>query len=267
MNKDYDFIENDEEELEESEDSGSDLESETDGDSKESVNQTIQIQDMDTLVKSMTFEQAGKPWPKSDDEKLKDLYSNQNLNVIQIADIFKRGPNGIICRLKVLDLIKEKKYARGYFDYIRYKEQFKKIKEPNKRGRKPKNQIEMILEQNKNIEKLIQNINKSNIINKPIHIPITTNNSTINQSNDLVSELLELNNSFNKKIDKLKSEFSLQMMQIISKYNKLNTTDPNCEIINIGLKKYILKNGQVYNIVTGSLYGMYDSTSNKCVKI
>jgi len=84
---------------------------------------------------------------------------------------------------------------------------------------------------------------------------------------NLVSELLELNNNFNKKIDKLKSEFSLEMMQIISKYNKLNTTDPNCEIINIGLKKYILKNGQVYNIVTGSLYGMYDSTSNKCVKI
>ncbi len=79
--------------------------------------------------------------------------------------------------------------------------------------------------------------------------------------------MLELNNSFNKKIDKLKSEFSLEMMQIISKYNKLNTTDSNCEIINIGLKKYILKNGQVYNIVTGSLYGVYDSTSNKCVKI
>ncbi len=118
----------------------------------------------------------------------------------------------------------------------------KKIKEPNKRGRKPKNQIDQVLQ-----------------VKSPTQTPIPEVN--------LVSELLELNNSFNKKIDKLKSEFSLQMMQIISKYNKLNTTDPNCEIINIGLKKYILKNGQVYNIVTGSLYGMYDSTSNKCVKI
>jgi hypothetical protein len=197
---------------------------------------------MDILVESMTFEQAGKPWPKSDDEKLKDLYLNQELNVIQIADIFKRGPNGIICRLLVLDIIKEKKYARGYFDYIKYKEKFKKNKEGKKRGRKPKNQIDQVLQTKLQVQTPIPEVN-------------------------LVSELLELNNSFNKKIDKLKSEFSLEMMQIISKYNKLNTTDPNCEIINIGLKKYILKNGQVYNIVTGSLYGVYDSTFNKCVKI
>ncbi len=121
MNKDYDFIENDEDESSVSEDE-EDSEPEAD-DSKKSVKQTNSTLDMDMLVKSMTFEQAGKPWPKSDDEKLKELYSNQNLNVIQIADIFKRGPNGIICRLKVLDLIKEKKYARGYFDYIKYKEQ------------------------------------------------------------------------------------------------------------------------------------------------
>jgi hypothetical protein len=240
MNKNFDFIENDEYELEDSEDSGSDLESVTELDNLQ-INSTL---DMDTLVKSMTFEQAGKPWPKSDDEKLKDLYSNKGLNVIQIADIFKRGANGIICRLKVLNIIKEKKYARGYFDYIKYKEQFKKVKEPNKRGRKPKNQIDQVLQVKGNS-------------NSHINVPMV----------NLVSELLELNNNFNKKIDKLKSEFSLEMMQIISKYNKLNTTDPNCEIINIGLKKYILKNGQVYNIVTGSLYGMYDSTSNKCVKI
>jgi len=130
--------------------------------------------------------------------------------------------------LGVLNIIKEKKYARGYFDYIKYKEQFKK----KVRGRKPKNQIDQVLQ---------------------VKSPAQTQVPEVN----LVSELLELNNSFNKKIDKLKSEFSLQMMQIISKYNKLNTTDPNCEIINIGLKKYILKNGQVYNIVTGSLYGKF----------
>jgi len=88
MNKNFDFIENDEYELEDSEDSGSDIESVTELDNLQ-TNSTL---DMDTLVKSMTFEQAGKPWPKSDDEKLKDLYSNKGLNVIQIADIFKRGP-------------------------------------------------------------------------------------------------------------------------------------------------------------------------------
>jgi hypothetical protein len=233
MNKDLDFIENDE-------DKSSVSEYESDFESGEEIDnlQTNSTQDMDTLIKSMTFEQAGKPWPKSDDEKLKDLYLNKRLNVIQIADIFKRGPNGIICRLGVLNIIKEKKYARGYFDYIKYKEQFKKIV----RGRKPKNQINQVLQ---------------------IKSPAQTQVPEVN----LVSELLELNNNFNKKIDKLKSEYSLELMQIISKYNKLNTTDPNCEIINIGLKKYILKNGQVYNIVTGSLYGMYDSASNKCVKI
>jgi len=241
MNKDYDFIENDEDELEDSEDSGSDIESVTELDNLQ-INSTL---NMDTLVKSMTFEQAGKPWSKSDDEKLKDLYSNQDLNVIQIADIFKRRPGGIISRLKRLDLIKEGIDARGYFDYIKYRDEFNKLlKEPKERvrGRKPKNQIDQVLQVKSPIQTQVQEVN-------------------------LVSELLELNNNFNKKIDKLKSEFSLEMMQIISKYSKLNTTDPNCEIINIGLKKYILKNGQVYNIVTGSLYGMYDSTSNKCVKI
>lgn len=119
MNKDIDFIENDEDELEDSED---EEDSEPEADGETSLNQTKPNLDMDILVESMTFEQAGKPWPKSDDEKLKDLYLNQELNVIQIADIFKRGPNGIICRLLVLDIIKEKKYAHGYFDYIKYKE-------------------------------------------------------------------------------------------------------------------------------------------------
>jgi len=76
MNKDYDFIQNDEDELEDSEDSGSDIESETELDNLQ-INSTL---DMDTLVKSMTFEQAGKPWPKSDDEKLKELYSNRGCN-------------------------------------------------------------------------------------------------------------------------------------------------------------------------------------------
>jgi hypothetical protein len=83
----------------------------------------------------------------------------------------------------------------------------------------------------------------------------------------LITELLELNEMFDKKINTIKSEFNLGIMKIISKYANTNSTDPSTEIINIGQKKYILKNNKVHNIITGSLYGLYDTTSNKCIKL
>lgn len=255
MNKDVDFIESDQE-SKNWDDIESESESENNLDESLIVSELKQDldpnQDLETLISTMTFEQAGKPWSKSDDEKLKDLYMNQKLDVIRIASIFKRGPNGIICRLSALKIIEEKKDAHGYSDYIKYKIKFKKPEPPRQ-----KNQIDFMLEQSSQTKKISQQT-------QPIqHIQ----SSQPTQQIDLITELLELNENFDKKINAIKSEFNLGMMKIISKYTNINTTDPNTEIINIGLKKYILKNNKVYNIISGSLYGLYDSNSNKCVKL
>lgn len=237
MNKDLDLIESD-----------SDLESNSD--SSSNLDYTYNDnQDLDTLVSSMTYEQAGKPWTESDDEKLKELYTNKKLDIIRIANLFKRGPNSIMCRLLMFGIIKDHIEAKGYSYYVLNKSKFKVDREKKKKGRKPKvkNQIDLMLEQSVKPSQQSQTIKSS--------------------QTDLITELLNLNEDFDKKINAIKSEFNLGIMKIISKYANTNSTDPSTEIINIGLKKYILKNNKVHNIVTGSLYGVYDANSNKCIKL
>jgi hypothetical protein len=56
----------------------------------------------------------GKSWKSSDDEQLIKLYNEDKKDILQIAIIFKRAPRGILSRLIKLNIIEDKKLARGY---------------------------------------------------------------------------------------------------------------------------------------------------------
>lgn len=51
------------------------------------------------------YENAGKPWTKEEDENLIDLYVNKETSVLDISQIHKRFPGGIIARIRHLGIV------------------------------------------------------------------------------------------------------------------------------------------------------------------
>ena len=68
---------------------------------------------------------AGKPWPKSEDEQLIKEYNIDKLKLLELSKIHKRLPGGITSRLVRLNIINMRNMVRGYSEYIKsdlYKE-------------------------------------------------------------------------------------------------------------------------------------------------
>jgi len=59
----------------------------------------------------------GKPWSDYNDRELIKLYNEDLLDVIQLAIKLKRTPYGISKRLKQLNIIEERYFARGYMKW------------------------------------------------------------------------------------------------------------------------------------------------------
>ena len=77
------------------------------------------------------YTRKGQPWDISEDNKLRKEYISDKLTLLQICDIHKRMPGGIIQRLKKLNIIHEKIKTRGYSEY-KENNIFKEINKNNK---------------------------------------------------------------------------------------------------------------------------------------
>ena len=91
----------------------------------------------------MDLSNKGAPWRADDDIKLEELYSDKNLNIIDISRIYKRTPGAISARLKQLSIINDRKEARGYDEYINsdFYIELKKQTNINKKNKDRKNTI------------------------------------------------------------------------------------------------------------------------------
>ena len=64
------------------------------------------------------YDRRKEEWSTSETEQLRIEYWYKQLTILQIAYIHRRTPGDILYKLKMLHIISEYKYARGYFDYI-----------------------------------------------------------------------------------------------------------------------------------------------------
>jgi len=64
------------------------------------------------------YDRRKDEWSASETEQLRMEYLYKLLTIIDIADIHKRTPGDILYKCKILNIISEYKYARGYSDYI-----------------------------------------------------------------------------------------------------------------------------------------------------
>ena len=126
------------------------------------------------------FINIGKSWELSDDEQLIKLYNDDNLEVLQIAIKLKRAPGGILARLRKLNIIENKKSAKGYEDYVNsnlYKEACEISK--NRYTTKEKTNIEISKD---NIIKSFRKVNKNmGILQKKIN---DYNNLNLNEEDN-----------------------------------------------------------------------------------
>ena len=82
-------------------------------------------------------------WNEDQDNLLVKLYVQNEKNIMEIAELCQRTPGAIAARLVILNLIPERKKARGYFQYINseiYQEVCSR-KKNRKKGRKTENSV------------------------------------------------------------------------------------------------------------------------------
>ncbi len=119
---------------------------------------------------SLQILNAGKPWTQEEDALLLNLYNNDKLDVIQIAQIHQRAPGGIISRLVKNKIISEKKSARGY-------EAFLKLEDNKEKASTEKVSTEKNIESNIKKHKFSTKKFERKVIKKIISEP--TNDQTI----------------------------------------------------------------------------------------
>jgi hypothetical protein len=80
------------------------------------------------------YTNSGSPWYKYEDEQLKREFFIDKINIIQIGNLHKRTPGGIVARLKHLGLIQKKAVIKEYEEY-RMSNLYKEVRE--KCGKQP----------------------------------------------------------------------------------------------------------------------------------
>jgi hypothetical protein len=122
------------------------------------------------------YSNAGKPWSQEEDEKLKDLYLNKKLSVLEICQIHKRFPGGIMSRIKSLGLVTNDFEIRDFekiTEYIR-SEEFQNLKKEvlnarklNKTKSNPTNEMESMKESIVELKNEIQEL--KNVVKELIY--------------------------------------------------------------------------------------------------
>ena len=77
-------------------------------------------------IKEPNIKKNKKPKPKKqtrkvvyqNDEIIKELYCEQNKNIIEIGNILNLSPGQVAFRLEKLNIVTRRQLSRGYFDYI-----------------------------------------------------------------------------------------------------------------------------------------------------
>ena len=86
---------------------------------------------------SLQILNAGKPWTQEEDALLSNLYSTEKLDLLQIAEIHKRAPGGIISRLVKNKIVSDKKSIKGYNHFLKLEDIKEKTqKQPNESPKK-----------------------------------------------------------------------------------------------------------------------------------
>lgn len=124
------------------------------------------------------------PWTEDQDNLLAKLYVQNEKNIMEIAEQCERTPGSIAGRLVKLNLIPERKKARGYFQYINseiYQEVYSR-KKSKKRGRKTENSA----------KETNPTDNKIKLSNKDIKIEIQEIKTEIKNVTELVKKMYEM---------------------------------------------------------------------------
>ena len=64
------------------------------------------------------YDRRKEEWNAEETNQLQIEYWYKQFTILQIAEIHRRTPGDILYKCKMLNIISEYKYARGYFDYI-----------------------------------------------------------------------------------------------------------------------------------------------------
>tara|TARA_B100000902_G_C27252887_1_gene886249 strand:- start:491 stop:1546 length:1056 start_codon:yes stop_codon:yes gene_type:complete len=145
-------------------------------------NQSMNIDDIE-----INFDNAGEPWSLNEDNKLKKLYIEKELNLLDIIKEHKRSAGSICARLVRLKIISNRKNARGY---------------------------------DRNLFKLLNNQQKDDFINKSIN---NTNDKQINnlitfESNKTIQNKID---SLTNEVNEMKLSIK-KLLQLVNKQNYEN---------------------------------------------
>lgn len=67
------------------------------------------------------YNRQKEPWDTKELDDLKREYVTNELNISEIADIHRRTPGAIACRLKTINIVVANALARGYSTYVNSK--------------------------------------------------------------------------------------------------------------------------------------------------
>jgi hypothetical protein len=142
------------------------------------------------------YSNCGKKWTEEQEEELKKLYNQEELDLITIAKQLKRLPGGVISRLIKLEIIEYDFQARGYNkeEIFKLKQNYEnnktKIKEDNNDVKEDNDKKDNI--KKNNIELLILEIKKLHINNKELYDEIK---ELRNDNKELRIEMQKLKNN------------------------------------------------------------------------
>ena len=85
--------------------------------------------DVQNTLINESFPRAGETWMGEENQQLIDEYQKQELNLVEISNIHKRKPSGIMAQIVRLNLAASRSSVRGYLEYLKsdlYKSLYKK---------------------------------------------------------------------------------------------------------------------------------------------
>jgi hypothetical protein len=134
---------------------------------------------------------AGEPWEISEGHQLIKEYNVDKLNLLEICNIHKRMPGGIIARLKRFNLIDKPDNIRGYAEY-QQSDLYGDISKYKKEKR---------------LEKKLEN-KKQKIIAAPANVPLSTNNTS--DIAELKKDVKEIKESINKILELMNAVYQFE---------------------------------------------------------
>ena len=99
-----------------------------------------------------------------DNEEIRNLYENDNKDIIEIGSILNKSPGSISFSLEKMKIVERRQLSRGYFDYV-----FSDLYDKYKRKKEPKEEKRVNSELTKealiNIKQRVKEMIKLNLGN------------------------------------------------------------------------------------------------------